>query len=330
MGHEITETDGLVLTRQQAWHGLGLIVPDAPTATEALKLGGFDWTVDQWILSATNGEGGIRLAIDDHLANVRTDTNTLLGIVGKGFVNFQNRDTAEFIESLVEGDDKIKVESAGTIRGGKKVWFLLQSESFSVHQDDEVKPYILISNGFDGNTGFRCTPTTVRVVCSNTLHMVIPGNERNRFSVKDQSYCVKHTRNLKDRVEEAKAALGLYRSSTQKHRELIDTLAAKDVNDEKVKQFWLECYVRHFGAFEMNPKTDAELKAKDKAMDAMSDCRRRFEIESSKFGSNAWIMMNAYTGWVQNDRNSRVRAQSNLLGVNADRTNEAFSFALSV
>lgn len=328
MAHEITDTDGLVLTKNPAWHKLGLIVPDAPNAKEALKLAGFDWEVQQWIISATNGDK--RLAIDSHLANVRMDTGTLLGIVGNGYTPFQNSDTADFIEALVEGNDKIKIESAGSIRGGKKVWFLLQAESFSVLKYDMVQPYILVSNGFDGDTGFRCTPTTVRVVCSNTLHMVIPGSERSKFAYRPQSYVVKHTRNLMERVEEAKAALGLYNKSVDNHRELIDTLTLKDVNSDLVKKFWLECYVRQFGEVDMNPKDTKGVRAKEKALEAMAACQKRFDIEGSKFGSNAWIMLNAYTGWVQNDRTSKGRDHSNLLGTNSDRTSEAFSYALSV
>ena len=47
MAHEITSTDGLVLHKEEAWHGLGTIVEDAPTPQEALQIAGLDWTVKQ-------------------------------------------------------------------------------------------------------------------------------------------------------------------------------------------------------------------------------------------------------------------------------------------
>lgn len=73
MAHEITSRDGLVLHKNAAWHGLGTIVQDAPTTREALKLASLDWSVEQWPLSATNGEGE-KLAVTNYVANVRTDT----------------------------------------------------------------------------------------------------------------------------------------------------------------------------------------------------------------------------------------------------------------
>lgn len=82
MAHEITATDNVVLTRNAAWHGLGVVVQDAPNAHEALTLAGLGWNVEQWPLYATNGEGN-RLSIDSKVANVRSDTKGVLGIVGK-------------------------------------------------------------------------------------------------------------------------------------------------------------------------------------------------------------------------------------------------------
>lgn len=331
MAHEITETDNVVLNQTPAWHGLGVVVEQAPTPTEALKLAGLDWEVEQWPLYATNGEGD-RVALD-WVSNVRLDTKQSLGVVSPGWTPFQNREVADFCEALAEQGDTVRIESAGSIRGGAKIWFLLRSESFAAsHDDDIITPYICVSNGFDGGTGFRATPTTVRVVCSNTLHMVIPQVE-GRGRMEPAGFMCQHSSNLKQRVEQAKAALKLYGRAVEDQRKLIDGLAAKDVNSDMVKRFFLECYTRDFKAIPDQPG-----KLRDKALDAVASMSDRFERESDQFGANAWVMMNAYTGWLQNDRPSRVkdpqlareqRAHSKLFATDSKRTLQSLSLALS-
>ena len=66
MSHEIEKHDHVVLHRQAAWHGLGTIVENAPTPSEALAIARLDWDVQQWPMSATDGEG-TRITVD-HVA----------------------------------------------------------------------------------------------------------------------------------------------------------------------------------------------------------------------------------------------------------------------
>jgi phage/plasmid-like protein (TIGR03299 family) len=340
MAHEITSTDGLVLHKQRAWHGLGTIVEQAPTPTEALKLAGLDWDVEQWALSATDGTA--RQAITSHLMNIRKDTGKQLGLVGKDWTPFQNRDLADFCESLQESGE-VKIESAGSIRGGEKVWFLLKGESFAARVDDEVAPYVLVSNGFDGKTALRVTPTTIRVVCSNTLHMVIgeTGSESGlRQPGKQSAFSCLHLGTLKQRVEEARRALAGYTDRLTENREMITTLATRDVNSEAVNRFFLECFTKQFGAVADKPKDAGEKLKREKAMDCVAKCWRTFEKEEAIAGASAWNAFNAYSNWLQHGRSFWKDPQvaqdrkiaGNLFGDAADRTVEAFrlAFQLSV
>jgi phage/plasmid-like protein (TIGR03299 family) len=335
MSHEITATDGLVLNRQAAWHGLGTIVEQAPTPQEALRIAKLDWSVEQWPISATNGE--VRVALGDHCANIRSDTRACLGVVGQGYTPFQNAALAEFCAMLAEQGDSVKVESAGSIRGGAKVWFLLRGESFSVRGGDQLKPYILVSNGHDGGTALRCTPTTVRVVCSNTLHMVIPGRGNK---IATAGYYARHTGNLDAKLSAAKSALKLYDHAQDHTRDMIDHLAARDVDSELVKRFFLECYARDFGAIADVPTTKAERTARDRAMAGYWRYDRRFQKESAEFGgASLWLAVNAYTGWLQHDRTIRIkdtqarrdqRLSLTLFGDDAERSTAALQAALAV
>lgn len=338
MAHEIEKHDGVVLHRKAAWHGLGTIVDDAPTPTEALKIVRLDWTVEQWPLSATDGEGR-KIALPNMVANVRSDIQHSLGVVTTGYKPIQNQELAEFCELLAEQSDTVKIESAGSIRNGGKVWFLLKGESFSVRKKDEVRPYICVSNGHDGGTALRCTPTTIRVVCSNTLHMVIPRFENERVVKAQQaSFVANHLGDIKSKVNQAKAALGLYGRSLEKTRQLIDTAAAKDVTREEVQQFFLECYTRDFGAIPVNPKDKKEQRARDKSQEAYQKFCQRFDAELKIAGATAWNAFNAYTGWSQNDRKffknpekeSDRQMSSKLFGQDSERAVSALVTALSL
>lgn len=344
MAHEIEKHDNVVLHKKAAWHGLGVVVEEAPTPSEALKIAGLDWEVEQWPTYATSGEldanGESKRIVLDRVANVRSDTKDVLGVVSKNWTPFQNCEVAEFCEALAEEGDQVKVESAGSIRNGQKMWFLLKGESFSVRgtkDQDVIEPYICVSNGFDGMTGFRATPTTIRVVCSNTLHAVIPRfeSESQRLkSLKPAAFVCKHTGNIQERVEEAQRALQLYSKSIEEQHQLIDQVAARDVSREDVQQFFLECYTTDFGAIPTE-----EGRKRTNALKAVSSMCDRFDREREVCGATAWTAMNAYTGWLQHDRPSKfkdtdrakeTRLQTNLFGSGADRTTQAFKRALQL
>lgn len=337
MAHEIETHDNVVLHKQAAWHGLGTVVADAPTPSDALKIAGLDWTVEQWPLSATNGQ--VRLAIEKQVMNVRTDKQVPLGVVTTGYSPIQNSELADFCTLLAEQGDTVKVESAGSIRNGGKVWFLLKDESFSVRRKDEVAPYILVSNGHDGGTALRCTPTTVRVVCSNTLHMVIPQKEgKSKMVPKTASFVANHLGKVSEKIEAAKTALGLYNRALESTRAVIDATAAKNVKSEDVQRFFLECYTRDFGAIAVDPKTAAEEKARSKSQEAFLQFSARFDAEKKLAGATAWNCFNAYTGWSQNDRTfwknadkeAERKVSSKLFGQDTDRSLQTLITAMSL
>lgn len=337
MAHEIETHDGIVLHKQKAWHGLGTIVQDAPTPRKALEIAGLDWPVEQWPAKAV-GPNGQEIVIPGAVMNVRADISHGFGFVTDNYSPIQNSELADFCQLLAEQGDEVRIESAGSIRNGAKVWFLLKGESFSVRKKDEISPYILVSNGHDGATSLRCTPTTVRVVCSNTLHLVIPRTERGKVKAKPASFVANHLGDIKSKVEDAKQALGLYRESLVSTKGMIDEAAAKDINQDFVKRFFLECYVRDFGAIPVDPKTAHEEQAKTKAKNAFAEYEKRFQDERKLAGTTAWNAFNAYTGWSQNDRTfwkdpskeAERRIHSKLFGADTDRATATLIVALSL
>ncbi len=340
MPHEIENTDGVVLHRQAAWHGLGTIVEDAPTPREALTLAGLDWGIEQKPLLVEMGydvlTGSMEMlydSIDSHVANFRLDTGELLGVVTKGYKPVTNHDMADFAEALSD-QNVVKCETAGSLRSGKRVWFLLKGEPFQVAKADGMYPYVLISNGHDGGAAFRVTPTTIRVVCSNTLHSVLPHGDKGELL--SSAIAIRHTVNVMTRIEDAKHALQHYAQAIEATKELAGKLSAKDVSREDVQAFFAECYTADFGPIASNPKDKKEERHRAKATDAYNSFTRRFDDEKGIAGTSLWNVANAYTGMIQHDQKARgkddearinKRIDSNLFGLNQKRTAAAMQVA---
>lgn len=342
MAHELTANDKLVLHNTAAWHGLGLVVPDELTPMQASKMV-FPFTVAQKTPFYT-GLDGKRIVAEGFKINIRVNENQdpndpsdgngqQLGTVSENYQVVQPDEMAEFCEAMGE-EGKVKVETAGSIRSGARLWFLLKGETFNVAINDRMMPYLLVSNGFDGRFSFRVTPTTVRVVCSNTLHAVIPRTDTGELL--PGSISIRHTSNIMERIAEVKMALAKYSKTLDSTKKAIETLVKKEVTSDEVKAFFLDCYQELIQEIPVNPKNGFEERRVAKAQSAFMSFSKRFDDEKAMAGTNAWCMANAFSGLIQHDQKSRgaddvdrveKRTESILFGLAQERTQAAFSKA---
>jgi phage/plasmid-like protein (TIGR03299 family) len=307
MAHDITATDGLVLHRQPAWHGLGVVVQDAPSPAEALALAKLDWLVEQWPLNAARDARSIPVLT--HVLNVRGDNHQALGVVGNGYRPVQNAELADFASQLGgQGKDRgdIEVESAGSIRGGRRVWFLLRGKSIWPHDADEVRPYLLIANSHDGTLAMTCQPTTIRVVCKNTLHASLRQGEQSTLTVR-----FRHEGQVVDKLEAAKRALGLFTEARASFQEQAHTLQARQMTREDLQRFWLEVYKQTLGEIPKNPATEEEQTRQQRAQRILGKWAFNFDQELGSIGATRWAAFNAVSRWLDHDR--PVRAPSDAM-----------------
>ena len=95
--------------KEKAWHNLGQVVLEYPTSEEAIKFAELDYEVEKsplftkgtGIIENTNGIEMIdsELEVPNYFANIRTDNNTVLGVVGKDYQIVQNREAFSFFDS---------------------------------------------------------------------------------------------------------------------------------------------------------------------------------------------------------------------------------------
>ena len=162
MAHNITDTDGAVFHKQAAWHGLGLVIQEDMSPTQAMELAGLNWEVE---LTGPVMAGDA--LTDDYKAVIRKDTNTILSIQSPDYKPVQNHEVFDLAYNL--GDD-IKVESALSMQGGRRLVVLCKTGTMDAgNANDPVEQYMALISSHDGTLATQGLPTSVRIVCQNTL-----------------------------------------------------------------------------------------------------------------------------------------------------------------
>lgn len=116
--------------------------------------------------------------VPSHMATVRTDTDGLLGVVGKDYGVVQNTKAFEFIDFIKEcAGEAPLIETAGALSGGSRIFVTAQlgNQCFDLGPNDPVKTYVVFTNTHDGSGSVLCFLTNLRCVCANTLNMAIQG-----------------------------------------------------------------------------------------------------------------------------------------------------------
>jgi phage/plasmid-like protein (TIGR03299 family) len=318
MAHEIQNNDGMVLVKERAWHGLGTVIPEAVGPIEAMRIAGMDWTVEESMaLTATfEGDNNIpeRATVETHKTLRRSDDKTILGTVGADYCVLQNAKLAEIAEAL-GSSGQVKVETAGTLFGGKRQFFLLRSGTVDIgKRDDEVRQYVLLANSHDGTMSATAFPTSIRVVCNNTLTAAL---SRSGSGV----YRWKHTSGLKMRVEDIKGVLSAYGRVRDAETEAMQALAGKSMSREDIQSLWTDVLVAMDGPIAVNPKSESDKRRKEKAVSELAYMSRVFDREAKSFGANAWVAANAATHLIGHSRGylkGEARVNANLFGGYAD------------
>ncbi len=216
--------------RQSGWHGLGQIVDKPVSDLEACKLAGLDWTAD---------EVNLRLADDltpvpTHKCIVRSDTKAQLGVVTTGFTLVQNADLFEWFRGLEGFADDVVIETAGCLGKGETVWVMAKCPGLRMDiGGDEIQGYMLMANGHGGNRRLQILPTTVRVVCQNTLGMATTHMEKGKEhkGSLNAGFQLRHTKNIKGMMDQVQRAYAKTTTAWAKTEEALRFLAAKPLTE---------------------------------------------------------------------------------------------------
>jgi phage/plasmid-like protein (TIGR03299 family) len=292
MAHEIDMSTGkaaVFVTGEPAWHRLGTVIDQAANSADAIKLAGLDWNVEQWPIRAFNPDKPADEAgCPERVANVRTDTKKVLAVVGRGYTVFQNRDAFDFMDAIV-GDRLAMYETAGSLKDGKRVWMLARiPKEYKASKSDIIQPYVLLTNGHDGVHGLRMIPTTIRVVCQNTLNLAM----RNSFG--SDGLSIGHWANLEQRVGEARKKLGLITERFDLFNDELRALVTKKLSGKQVDAYFKK----------LLPEAETELakKTREKVLVRFHENLANERNAMAGIKGTAWSAYNAVSEFADHQR----------------------------
>ncbi len=156
------------------------------------------------------------MEVPKYFANIRSDTNSVLGVVGKDYHIVQNRDAFEFFDAIVGGGDGILYETAGALGNGERIFITAKLPDYIRvgNGDDVTEKYIFLTTSHDGSGSITAAFTPIRIVCQNTLNASL----RNMSNV----VRIRHTSGVKERLQNAHKVMGLVDTLSKKLEELFN------------------------------------------------------------------------------------------------------------
>lgn len=330
--------------KEKAWHGLGTIVENYPTSAEAIKYAGLDYDViktpiythapklvtDTFDISNLLENKPIELDVPDCYATMRTDNNTVFGVVGKDYHVVQNREAFDFFDSIVGGGDGILYETAGALGNGERIFITAKLPDYIRvgNGDDVTEKYIFLTTSHDGSGSITAAFTPIRIVCQNTLNASL----RTMTNV----VRIKHTSGAKQRIENAHKIMGLADKLSNQLEGIFNNWTDIRVTDHEVRKLIQLALCPNKETLELIKKgAEDEFSTMFKntvnsafAYAMINETQQMNTTKGTLFGA-----YNAVTGYYQNVRNYKddeAKLQSIVLGGTAQiNTQKAFDLCSS-
>ncbi len=226
----------------------------------------------------------------------RSDSKQPLSVVSNRYQVVQPREVLEFYRDLTEIAG-YELETAGVLKGGKKFWALAKTgQHTSLKGHDQINGYLLLATSCDGSLATTATPTTVRVVCNNTLNVSLNG----------ATAAVKVGHRSKFDAQSVKQQLGIAVSGYDQFMYAMKVLSERKVKFHEAMRYFLRVVS---DAKESNYQTPINERALKKMQALYDGAGKGSELESSK--NTAWGLINAVTEYV--DHHKQARSHDNRL-----------------
>lgn len=240
MSHNVTQRDGVFTVREPAWHGLGVTLEDYPTMAEAKRLAHPWEPAEVPLYRARRRKTTTWEQVDDYKLIIRDDDSEGLGVVQKTYEPVSNQTLYDIAEAIQGEGEDVKLETGGSLKGGRKVWLLLRlNEPIQIAGDHrgDVIPYYALQNAHDGSAALRGQATVTRIVCDNTSQMADWD-----ASIRGTEFTFVHTKHIHDRIDEAKQALVGWRQAIGGWVDMAEHLVERKV-DTVGRRLFLEKFV---------------------------------------------------------------------------------------
>src|SRR3954452_704151 len=177
----------------------------AQNAEAMIAAAGLGWTVEQHPLEAVldHGASTQRVPVPKHVANVRSDTGAVVGVVGESYEPLQNRAAFAFCDAITDSGRAHWI-GAGETRGGARVHAAVRLDRevrIGGAEGEEVLPLLCFRNGHDGGLAVTVSVAPFRLACLNGMLLPLDGAQR--------TWKARHTAHVEAKLADARRTLGI-------------------------------------------------------------------------------------------------------------------------
>ena len=285
----------MMSVKQTPWHGLGVILEEAPTAENAIIAAGLDWEVEKRTMFFESSNHGNMIASPDRFAVVRKTDNAYLGDAGTGWQPLQNKDAFRFFDPFVLSNEAT-YETAGSLEGGRTIWVLakINRAPIEVVKGDQVEKYVLLVNKHKAGFSIQSTLTPIRVVCNNTLTGAV-----NRA---DWMLRANHSKKMEQKLEDIQGIIASADQSFQKAAEAYKIFAKKSAKADVIDQILADTFEWSIMADEisMSSREESFRKKQTETIMRLFETGRGTDIKGVR--GTVWGLYNAITEFVQHEK----------------------------
>jgi phage/plasmid-like protein (TIGR03299 family) len=295
MPHQL---QSMAYTGTTPWHQLGNELPPKQSIEAWTQQAGMDWAICETpvrYLAETSGSLGSIMSFADQKVLYRSDTKEALSVVGSRYQVVQPREVLEFYRDLTELSG-FELETAGVLKAGRKFWALARTgKQVQLKGSDQVNGYLLLATSCDGTLATTATPTSIRVVCANTLNLALNG----------ASCAVKVPHRSSFDAQAVKKQLGVAVSQWDSFMYRMKTLAERKVKSHEAMNYFLKviCQTPSVAGQPDMPSNLNNERALAKVQEIFDGRGRGAELASAK--GTAWGLLNAVTEFVDHERRAR-------------------------
>lgn len=268
----------------------GLITPDTSIENWQEKAG-MNWEINSSPVSyQVNDLTGSTCKFTGQNVLYRSDNYKALSVVSDQYKPVQPKEVLEFFRDLVD-ENGFRIETAGTLRGGKRMWALAKTGKFGeVCKDDGIGGYLLLSTSCDRTLATTARFTTIRVICQNTLTVALKEKE-NMVSFSHLS-AFDH--------EAVKAKLGKAVDSFGSFMEMAKFLQNRKMGAKQAQDF-----VKTLVADRSQIKREDYDMANNRAYKAIMNLFESASKGNELVGHTKWGMLNAVTEYIDHHAPNR-------------------------
>lgn len=305
------------------WHGLGSRLSPKQPIEIWQREAGMDWKIQDspvHFKSDSIGALGSIHTFPDQKVLYRSDTKAPLSVVSQRYQVVQPREVLEFYRDLTEVSG-FELETAGVLKGGRKFWALARTgQGTTLRGNDQVNGYLLLATSCDGTLATTATPTTVRVVCNNTLTIALDGSAK----------AIKVPHSTRFDPQAVKKQLGIAVSQWDNFMHRMRMLSERKVQWHEAMGFFMNVLCDANSNMPL-PAVLPNERALRKVQCLYEGQGRGSTLESAQ--GTAWGLLNAVTEYVDHERRARsieYRMDSAWFGQGAQLKQRALEAALQL